>query len=110
MEPQEESDVTNEAAGVAGATLVKIAVFSVNPVTKTGNWGKYKQLLTLFPRPEGVHDAHAASSISSNHGTHHSGVEGEIMNYFLPHQNSVTLHNLLFFQREVVTVGCKVMY
>ena len=37
LEEEDETKSSAEVAGVAGATLVRIGIFQVNPVTKTGS-------------------------------------------------------------------------
>ena len=76
------SEVSNvtEVDNVAGATLVKIAIFSVNPVTKTGQRMYMMHMLLLPFLP----------------------ITALIM------QNSIAMGDLLTYQREVATIGSKV--
>lgn len=76
------SEVSNvtEAGNVAGATLVKIAIFAVNPVTKTGQRMYMMHMLLLPFLP----------------------ITALIM------QNSIAMGDLLTYQREVATIGSKV--
>ena len=132
----------SDPGGVAGATLVKIAIFSVNPVTKTGpaSWEcsvstqesfmipgqkiymmhidkhihrhMHMQMMHMLLRPEDVHDAHAALALPPHHSSYNPG---EISDWFIwslvtiSIQNSITLSDLLMYQREVATIGSKVI-
>ena len=97
-----ESSCRSEASdpgGVAGATLVKIAIFSVNPVTKTGlvTWScvQFDRKITFYARrTENVHDAYATFALPPHHCTYHTGwilsfCLSLIFAFFLPRTRSL---------------------
>ena len=64
---------SSDPGGVAGATLVKIAIFSVNPVTKTGPPSTQFYLFLDVCRAEDVHDAHVTLALPPHHRSYNSG-------------------------------------
>ena len=116
-----ESSCRSEASdpgGVAGATLVKIAIFSVNPVTKTGlvMWPDLVSNLTgrslFMVAGQRMYMMHMLLLPFLPITALIIQVGFEFLRFinfclFSP-QNSITLSDLLMYQREVATIGSKV--